>query len=35
MGAIIALVIVATFGISLLVYFHYDDKKNRSVELSQ
>ena len=27
MGAIAALVIVTAFGISLLVYFHYDDKR--------
>lgn len=28
MGAIAALVIVLAFGISLLVYFHFEDKKN-------
>ena len=28
MGAIAALVIVAGFGISLLIWFHFDDKKN-------
>ena len=27
MGAIVALIIVAVFGTSLLVWFHYEDKK--------
>jgi len=26
MGAIVALIIIAAFGISLLMYFHYEDK---------
>ena len=30
MGAIVALIIVAVFGVSLLVYFHFDDKRNSS-----
>lgn len=35
MGAIVALVIITLFGVGLLVYFHIDDKKNNSMELSQ
>ena len=35
MGAIVALVIVAVFGTSLLVWFHYDDKRNSNVELTK
>ena len=27
MGAILALIIIVVFGISLLVYFHFEDKK--------
>jgi hypothetical protein len=27
MGAVAALIIVAGFGITLLIYFHYEDKK--------
>lgn len=34
MGAIIALIIVAVFGTTLLVYFHYEDKRNKHVGLS-
>ena len=26
MGAVLSLIIVAVFGVSLLVYFHYTDK---------
>ena len=28
MGAILALIIVAGFGTTLLVYFHFEDKRN-------
>ena len=35
MGAIVALVIVAAFGISLLTYFHYDDKRHANIELGE
>ena len=35
MGAIVALVIVAVFGTSLLVWFHYDDKRNSNVDLTK
>ena len=31
MGIIAALIIVVGFGISLLVYFHYDDKRKASM----
>ena len=31
MGIIASLIIVAGFGITLLVYFHYDDKRQHSV----
>ena len=34
MGAIVALIIVAVFGISLLVYFHYDDKHKTQMGVS-
>ena len=34
MGAILALIIVAVFGLSLLVYFHYDDKRKAHIGLS-
>ena len=32
MGAILSLVIVAVFGISLLVYFHYTDKNELGLQ---
>jgi hypothetical protein len=32
MGAIIVLVIISIFGISLLTYFHFEDKKVASGE---
>ena len=35
MGAIVALIIVAVFGVTLLGYFHYTDKKDSHVELSR
>ena len=35
MGAIIALVIVAAFGTTLLVWFHYEDKRDSHIEISQ
>ncbi len=35
MGAIIALIIVAVFGTSLLLYFHYEDKHNTHMGLSE
>ena len=35
MGAIAALIIIAGFGTSLLVYFHFEDKKNSRVGLSE
>lgn len=35
MGAIAALIIVAGFGISLLVYFHFDDKKKAQIHLGE
>ena|GEM_PF-6930567 len=31
MGAIAALIIVFGFGVSLLVYFHYDDKRRAHI----
>ena len=34
MGAIVALIIVAGFGISLLVYFHYDNKRRTQMGVS-
>lgn len=34
MGAIIALIIVAAFGTALLVYFHFEDKHNANIGLS-
>ena len=34
MGVIAALIIVTAFGICLLGYFHYEDKKNSSIGLS-
>lgn len=35
MGAIVALIIVAGFGISLLVYFHNDDKHKTQMGVSE
>lgn len=35
MGAIAALIIVLGFGISLLVYFHFDDKKRASIGMKE
>lgn len=35
MGAILALIIIAVFGTSLLVYFHITDKNNAGIELTQ
>jgi len=34
MGAIAALIIVTVFGVSLLVYFHYDDKKRTHMRIA-
>lgn len=34
MGAIAALIIVTVFGVSLLVYFHYDDKKHTHMRIA-
>lgn len=33
MGAIVALIIVVVFGSSLLVYFHFEDKKNARINM--
>jgi len=35
MGAIAALIIIAGFGTILLVYFHFEDKKNSHVGMSE
>lgn len=35
MGAIVALIIVAGFGTSLLLWFHYEDKHDSGVELTK
>jgi hypothetical protein len=35
MGAILALIIVVGFGVSLLVYFHYDDKKRANIGMGE
>ena len=34
MGAIAALIIVFVFGTVLLVYFHYEDKREKRIEIS-
>ncbi len=35
MGAIAALIIVAGFGISLLVYFHFEDNRRTRMEIGE
>jgi hypothetical protein len=35
MGAIAALIIVAGFGITLLVYFHFEDKKKAQMHMGE
>ena len=35
MGAIVALIIVAGFGTTLLVYFHYEDKRNAHLGMGE
>ena len=35
MGAIAALIIIAGFGISLLIYFHFEDKKNTQIHMGE
>lgn len=35
MGAVVALVIVAVFGTSLLIYFHFEDKKNARMNMGE
>ena len=35
MGAIAALIIVAAFGTGLLIYFHFEDKKNARMNMGE
>lgn len=35
MGAIAALIIIAGFGTALLIWFHFEDKKNARMHLGE